>query len=108
MATWNEKRGCKLEINRKEIKQEMNFKCLSIEIASYGNVEEEVGEQIAKADDDEDVIRPVITYTEERRTNTPTTKQLLERTAMQIVRRITGNTLMTRKKWENIKQICET
>ena len=48
MTTSKEPLRCKLKINGEVIKQEMKFKYLGINITSYGNVEEEVREQVSK------------------------------------------------------------
>ena len=131
MTTSKEPLRCKLEINGEVIKQEMKFKYLGINITSYGNVEEEVREQVSKASkvagclNDliwrnqhlkqetktriyKTAIRPIMTYTAETRPDTSKTKKLLETTEMKILRRISGKTLMDRERNENIRQMCKT
>ncbi|XP_060522502.1 uncharacterized protein LOC132699671 [Cylas formicarius] len=104
MTTSKEPLRCKLEVDGQVIQQEMEFKYLGIDITSYGNMEDEVRQQVAKAnkvanDADHDLHgRNKIGYRKTRR--------LLETTEMKILRRISGKTLLDRERNENIRQSC--
>lgn len=127
MTTSKEPLRCKLEVDGQVIQQEMKFKYLGIDITSYGNVEDEVRQQVAKANkiagclNDviwrnkhlkkhtkarvyKTTIRPIMTYTAETRADTARTRRLLETTEMKILRRISGKTLLDRERNENIRQ----
>lgn len=129
ITTAKEPLRCKLEVDGQVIQQELKFKYLGIDITSYGNIEDEVRQQVTKANkvagclNDviwrnkylrqdtkariyKTTIRPIMTYTSETRPDTSKTKQLLETTEMKILRRISGKTLLDRERSENIRGQC--
>lgn len=130
MTTFKEPLRYKLEVDGQVIQQEMKFKYLGIDTTSYGDIEDEVRQQVAKANkvagclNDviwrnkhlrretkariyKTTIRPIISYTSETRPDTSKIQRLLEITEMKILRRFSGKTLLDRQRSESIRRLCE-
>ena len=53
------------------------------------------------------IVRPVLTYAAETRTDTAKTRQLLEVTEMKTLRRIINKTKWDRMRNDRIRELCE-
>ena len=121
---------CKLELEGKVIEQVMSLKYLGTEINSWGMLQNEVLHQVnnaariagcmndviwrnkylrkdTKVKIYKAVVRPILTYAAETRADTTKTKQMLETTEMNILRKIVGKTRRDRVRNENIRQQLE-
>lgn len=121
---------CKLVIENENIEQVMSINYLGAKITSYGDLQQETEEQIVKANRIagclnntiwrnkhlrmetktriyKGVIRPIMTYTAETRSNTARTKRRIETNEMKILRRINNKTLRDRIPSTDIRQACQ-
>ena len=118
---------CKLELERKIIEQVMVIKYLGVEITSWGSLQNEVVHQANKAAriagcmNDiiwknkflnkeaktriyKSVVRPILTYAVETRSDTSKTKRVLETNEMSILRKIVHKSRRDKIRNEDIRK----
>lgn len=122
---------CKLEVDGNIIEQVMTFRYLGVNVSGYGDIENEVRQQVNKANrvagclNDtiwrnkhigvetktriyKATIRPIMTYAGETRPETSKTRRLMETAEMKVLRRILGKTLLDQERSETIRRNCQT
>ncbi|KAK9881036.1 hypothetical protein WA026_014379 [Henosepilachna vigintioctopunctata] len=116
MTTSKERLQCKLEVNQTSIEQVFSFRYLGVELTSSGGIDNDITEQIMRANkiagslNDliwtnnhlnvstksriyKTTLRPILTYMAETKSDSDKTTRILDKTEMKILRRITGNAL---------------
>lgn len=118
---------CKLEVDGVSIEQVMKATYLGVEISAYGDIEQSVQTQAAKASRIAGclsgtifknkylrietkgriyraVVRPIATYTAETRAVTKVTERILENVEMKIVRKINDKTLVDQQRSADLRR----
>lgn len=121
---------CKLAIENKPIEQVMQLKYLGTTITSSGMSLQEVKDQVTKANRIagclnhaiwynkylrqesklriyKSVVRPILSYSAETRSDSVKTRQQLETSEMRVLRKIANKTLRDRERNEHIRLICK-
>lgn len=121
---------CKLVVDNQIIEQVLEIKYLGITLTSSGQTEKEIKEQIIKGNriagclnysiwynkhlkqDSKvriykSIIRPILTYAAETRSETIRTQQQLEVAEMRVLRKITNHTLLDKERNRNIREVCK-
>ena len=121
---------CNLQVNNMNVEQVTSFNYLGIQITSSKDLTTEVRHQATKASRIsgclnetiwsnkylqteakvriyKSIVRPILTYAAETRTDTAKTRQLLEVTEMKTLRRIINKTKWDRMRNDRIRELCE-
>lgn len=131
MVIAREPHRCKIVIDDKIIEQVMEINYLGIIISAYGDLRSTVKNQVnksariagalksiiwrnnciskkSKVRIYKACVRPVMTYAAETRADTTLMKRMYRTSEMKVLRAITGNTLMDRRRSSNIQEECQT